>query len=201
MGQDSTKDKEQDRQSTFTQRARRAQIIDVTIELLAEHGFSGVSLSQIADSAGVTKPTVLYHFTDKATLVRGAYQHVLDAMVESVGEAVASAEVAERPSVYVRSIVAHFISHRSHSRLSVEALIHGEARTDSSARWRPVAELLRSAREARGVEGPSDSRTAALIIGGAIDAVVGEALEDPGYDAVAASEEIVDLVEQRFLTD
>ncbi|GAA1533128.1 MULTISPECIES: TetR/AcrR family transcriptional regulator [Brevibacterium] len=199
MGQDSAEEKTKDRQSTFTQRARRAQIIDVTIELLAEHGFSGVSLSQIAERAGVTKPTVLYHFTDKATLVRGAYMHVLDAMVESVGEAVASAEVAERPSVYVRSIVAHFVSHRSHSRLSIEALAQGEARTDSSARWKPVAELLKSAREARGAKSTSDSRTAALIIGGAIDAVVAEALEDPQFDAVAASEEIVELIEARYL--
>lgn len=199
MGQDSAEEKTKDRQSTFTQRARRAQIIDVTIELLAEHGFSGVSLSQIADRAGVTKPTVLYHFTDKATLVRGAYKYVLDAMVESVGKAVDSAEVAERPSVYVRSIVAHFVSHRSHSRLSIEALTHGEARTDSSARWKPVAELLKSAREARGVKSTSDSRTAALIIGGAIDAVVAEALENPQFDAVAASEEIVELIEVRYL--
>ncbi|MBM6590458.1 TetR/AcrR family transcriptional regulator [Brevibacterium sp. RIT 803] len=201
MGQDSAEDKTKGRQSTFTQRARRAQIIDVTIELLAEHGFSGVSLSQIADRAGVTKPTVLYHFTDKATLVRGAYQHVLDAMVSSVGEAIDAAEVTDRPSAYVRSLVTHYVNHPSHTRVSVEALIHGGARTDSSARWKPVAELLKSAREARGVKSPSDSRTAALIIGGAIDAVVGEALEDPGYDAAAASEEIVDLIEQRFLTD
>ena len=200
MGQDSAKEEEQGRQPTFTQRARRAQIINVTIELLAEHGFSGVSLSQIADRAGVTKPTVLYHFTDKSNLVRSTYRSVLEAMVEAVGGAVAAAEVADRPIVYVRSMVAHFVNHPSHTRLSIEALTHGEGETESSARWKPVAELLEAARDARGVKETAESRIPALIIGGAIDAVVAEAIEDPDFDAVAASEEIVALVEQRFLT-
>lgn len=201
MGQDLSDEKVPGRQPTFTQRARRAQIIDVTIELLAEHGFSGVSLSQIAERAGVTKPTVLYHFTDKSNLVRSAYRHVLNAMVEVVGAAVGAAEVADRPSVYVRSMVAHFVNHPRHTRLSIEASTHSEGEAESSARWKPVAELLQSAREARGVKSVSDSRTPALIIGGAIDAVVAEVIEDPTFDAVAAAEEIVALVEQRFLSD
>lgn len=109
--------------------------------------------------------------------------------------------MADRPSVYVRSLVAHFVNHPDHTRLSIEALTHGQGETESSARWKPVAELLEAARRARGVKETAESRIPALIIGGAIDAVVAESLEDPGFDATAASEEIVELVEQRFLAD
>lgn len=200
MAQDLANEKTHDRRPTFTQRARRAQIIEVTIDLLAEHGFSGVSLSQIADHAGMSKPTVLYHFTDKANLVSCTYRSVLNSMIESVGTAIDAAEVADRPSVYVRAMVAHFVNRPSHARLTIEALTHGEGRSESSERWKPVAELIDAARHTRGAEAAPESRTAALIIGGAIDAVVAEALEDPDFDAIAASEEIVSLVEQRFLT-
>ncbi|SMX90992.1 MULTISPECIES: TetR/AcrR family transcriptional regulator [unclassified Brevibacterium] len=199
MAQDPAEAKTGEPALTFTRRARRAQIIDVTIELLAEHGYSGVSLSQIADRAGVTKPTVLYHFTDKSNLVSGVYRYVLGAVVESVGDAIESAEVGDRPGVYVRSMVNHFLRHPSHARVTIEARIHGNERTESSARWQPVADLLRAARKALGAAESAELRTAALIIGGAIDAVVAEAAEDPQFDAVAASEEIVELIETRYL--
>ncbi|AZL11907.1 MAG: TetR/AcrR family transcriptional regulator [Brevibacterium aurantiacum] len=199
MTQDSAEARSREPALTFTRRARRVQIIDVTIELLADHGYSGVSLSQIADRAGVTKPTVLYHFTDKSNLVSSVYRHVLDAVVESVGGAVEAAEVEERPAAYVRSLVAHFVRYPSHARVSIEALIHGGERAESSARWKPVADLLAAARKSRGATDEVELRTAALIIGGAIDAVVAEAVEDPKFDAVAASEEIVELIEARYL--
>ena len=37
------------RQLTFTERARRAQLVDVTIRLIAEHGYAGCSLQRIAE--------------------------------------------------------------------------------------------------------------------------------------------------------
>lgn len=62
-----------------------------------------------------------------------------------------------------------------------------------------MADLLAAARKSRGATDEVELRTAALIIGGAIDAVVTEAVEDPKFDAVAASEEIVELIEARYL--
>ena len=50
---------------TFTERARRQQLIGVTIEQVAQRGFAGASLARIAEAAGITKAAVLYHFGSK----------------------------------------------------------------------------------------------------------------------------------------
>lgn len=186
---------------TFTRHARQQQIIDVTVRLLAEHGHAGVSLSQIATGAGVSKPTVLYYFADKAAVVQAAHDHVLQSMVAEVGEAVDAATTTERPAAYVRSMLRHFSDHPHHARASIEALTHSEEERDTAARWRPLADLLRAAREARGARGGDgpDERTAALIVGGAIDAIIVERLRDPDYASDAAAEDLVQLVERHLL--
>ena len=76
------------RDSTLTRRVRRAQLIEVTVELVADKGYAGVSLSGIAERAGITKPAVLYHFSSKAEIVNAAYEHVLSALTTQVATAV-----------------------------------------------------------------------------------------------------------------
>lgn len=63
-----------------------------------------------------------------------------------------------------------------------------------------VAELLAAARVARGLTTELDLRSAALMIGGGIDAIVAESLRDPAYDAIAAAELLVGVVERGFLS-
>lgn len=182
---------------TFTRQARREQFIDATLALLTEHGYAGVSLSKIAERAGVSKPTVLYHFHDKAAVVRAAYGYVLAALVEDVGAAVDAAAVPDRPAAYVRSMVRHFSEHPRHVRTIVEAFTYGEAEHDPSARWRPLAEILCAADRSRShcANTHEDYRNAALFIGGAIDAIVLEKSRDPEFDAANAADEIVRLMD------
>ncbi|WP_019202794.1 TetR/AcrR family transcriptional regulator [Tsukamurella sp. 1534] len=188
---------------TFTQRGRRAQIVDVTIGLLADQGYDGISLAQIAHGAGVSKATVLYHFEDKAAVVRAAYEHVVTELVGAVGAAVDAVGAADRPAAYVRSMIAHLAEHPAHTRTSIEALTHATEERDTAARWRPLAELIAAARRDRG-GGPAedaahDDRTGALIVGGAIDAVASEKLADPGYDATAAADRIVEILDRHLI--
>jgi hypothetical protein len=70
---------------------------------------------------------------------------------------------------------------------------------DSKARWSAVADLIAAAREARGSVGEVDLRSAALVIGGGIDAIVSESMRDPEYDATAAAELLVGVVERGLL--
>ena len=46
------------RELTLTEQARRAQLIEVTIDRIAEHGYSRTALSHIAEGAGITKAAV-----------------------------------------------------------------------------------------------------------------------------------------------
>ncbi|HOV96406.1 MAG TPA: helix-turn-helix domain-containing protein, partial [Thermomonas sp.] len=45
--------------------AKRAAILEAASKLFVQHGFSGVSMDQIAAEAGVSKLTVYSHFGDK----------------------------------------------------------------------------------------------------------------------------------------
>ena len=51
-------------------RRARAAIREAATALFAERGFAGTSVADVAEAAGVAKPSVLYHFSDKDTLWR-----------------------------------------------------------------------------------------------------------------------------------
>ncbi|WP_432985403.1 hypothetical protein [Dactylosporangium sp. CA-233914] len=89
-------------------------------------------------------------------------------------------------------MIGHLREHPGHTRMIVEAMGHGDGDHDPEARWRPLAEIITVARDARGVP-TGDARTTAVIIGGAIDAIVAERLRDPRYDTAAAAEQLVQM--------
>jgi AcrR family transcriptional regulator len=184
------------RKPTLTEQARRAQLIDVTVRLIAEHGDAATSLARIAEAAGITKAAVLYHFRSKDALVRAAHESALTGLVEHVGRAVESADAERAPAVYIRSMVGYLRDHPGHTRVVIAAVSDEDRR--SSQRWRPLADLMAAARRARGAdsgtEGP-DLRTTALIVGGGMDAIVAEHLDHPDYDPLAAAEELVAMLD------
>lgn len=183
---------------TLTERARRAQLVEVTIELVADRGYAGASLAQIAERAGITKAAVLYHFPSKADVVRAAYEHVLTALVERVAGAVESVGVADGPAAYVRAMIGHLHENPRHTRMIVESIMQDSSETDASQRWQGLAQILDAAQEAIGGQRVEDTRSLAIIIGGGIDGIVGEQLNDPTYDTMAAAEELVALLYARL---
>lgn len=182
---------------TLTERARRAQLIGVTIELVADRGYSGASLAGIAERAGITKAAVLYHFPTKAAVVRAAHAQVLTALTDEVAAAVTAAEPADGPAAYIRSMIGHLREHPRHTRMIVEAMTHDAGDYDPADRWRPLAEIITAARLGRRDQGGIDARTEAIIIGGAIDAIVAERLHDPDYDTAGAAEQLIALVNRQ----
>ncbi|WP_249351977.1 TetR/AcrR family transcriptional regulator [Nocardiopsis akebiae] len=184
------------RKPTLTEQARRAQLIDVTVRLIAEHGDAATSLARIAEAAGITKAAVLYHFRSKDALVRAAHESALSGLVEHVGRAVESVGAERAPAAYIRSMVGYLRDHPGHTRVVIAAVSDEDRR--SSQRWRPLADLMAAARRARGAdsgtEGP-DLRTTALIVGGGVDAIVAEHLDHPDYDPLAAAEDLVAMLE------
>lgn len=203
------------------ERERRAQLIATTIALVTEHGYAAASLARIAQAAGIAKGTVVYHFTTKDAVLKAAYQHVLDALVADVGQAVDAAAPDQAPAAYVRRMTGYFAEHPEHARMIVEARLHQVSRDDDapagaaapapSARWQPLAALLAEARRSRdgghvdghshshnrghGRTGEHDLRTLAVLVGGMIDTVVAEHLDDPAYDMEAAAGTIVRMLE------
>ena len=51
---------------------RKAQIIEVTLQLIAEHGVTGTTLSRIAGTIGVTTPALYAHFSSRRDILLAA---------------------------------------------------------------------------------------------------------------------------------
>ena len=188
------------RRPTFTEQARRRQLVEVTIQLIARHGYAKCSLQRIAEAAGITKAAVIYHFASKQAVVRAAYDSVIAGLTAHVAEALAAAPTAGAAvDAYVRALIGYLADHPDHVRVIVESLDDAhdtgiDDRPASAARWRPVAALVDAAKDA-GVYRPDvDARTLAIMLGGAIDAVVAESLTDPAYDLGSAADAVVDLL-------
>lgn len=181
---------------TVTEQARRAQFIDVTIDLVARYGYAGTSLARIAESAGVTKAAVLYHYPSKDALVLAAHQHVLTALTDQVAAAIEAAEPADAAAAYLRSMISHLHDHPTHIRVIAEAMTAGGQTYDPRDRWQPLADLMAAARAARGIDSELDLRTTAIVAGGAIDAIVAEYLAAPDYDTAAAAELVVTMLDR-----
>lgn len=190
---------------TFTESARREQITDRAIELIAEHGYAKTSLARIAKAAGISNAAVLYHFGSKAAVLESALTTVLGGLIASVGEAMQSATTAaESIEAYIRALVAYVDKHPHHTRIIIEVMTNGDLgdstqipgyEQQDTRRWVPLADAMKRA-QSEGDYREFEVRTYAIAIGGAIDAIFAESLEDPAYDLDEAVDNLVDFVRQ-----
>ena len=67
----------------------RAALVAAAAEAFAEHGFSAVSITQIAAAARVTKGAVYHHFSDKQGLFEAVMSQYNEAAQQKVYEAIA----------------------------------------------------------------------------------------------------------------
>ncbi|MCU1462494.1 MAG: putative TetR family transcriptional regulator [Acidimicrobiales bacterium] len=70
---------------------RRRQLLDVALDVFAERGFYGVSMSELAEAAGVTKPVLYQHFGSKRDLYLELLDDVGDRLMDEITKATASA--------------------------------------------------------------------------------------------------------------
>jgi AcrR family transcriptional regulator len=73
----------------------RRLLLDSAVDCLVEHGYVGTTVQRVQDRAGVSRGAVQHHFASKADLLVAALHHIADVRMESVREALASAEPGE----------------------------------------------------------------------------------------------------------
>ncbi|MEU8994640.1 TetR/AcrR family transcriptional regulator [Streptomyces caniferus] len=183
---------------TFTERARRQQLIDATIDLISTRGHPATSLSAIAERAGVSKAAVLYHFSSKDNLTRAALEQVMEQFGAYVAERLARADGPREAIIaYVRAMIGYQQANRRQVRVITEMLLDDEGGTrlktpgshDTHGRWQALADLLTAGQNA-GVLREFDVQTIALAIGGSIDGVIAHWLAHPELDLDAAAAEL-----------
>src|SRR5262245_29850909 len=72
----------------------RERVLSLAGELLAEHGFDGVTMSDIAERAGVARATVFNYFGSKYALVEELTEAVLDTYRMLLDDALADEETS-----------------------------------------------------------------------------------------------------------
>jgi AcrR family transcriptional regulator len=93
--------------------ARRRDLVEAAVRVLAERGAAGASVRTIAAAAGVSPGLVTHHFGGVDRLVEAAYDHVAGRVDETLASAVASAgeDPRARLAAYVAANLAPPIAH------------------------------------------------------------------------------------------
>ncbi|MBB4701250.1 TetR/AcrR family transcriptional regulator [Sphaerisporangium siamense] len=98
---------------------RRDELLNAAEELLAEQGATCLTLSAVAERAGVSKGGLLYHFSTKEALIKG----MIERLVADFDELVA----AQDESSYTRAYLAATLTAVRSGRLRRWAVVTGAA--------------------------------------------------------------------------
>ncbi len=187
---------------TFISDARQKQIVDTTIETLAEVGYGRASLAEIAKRAGISKSVILYHF-------KGGKDELLEKVVEDIyarGFQEAFPQVAAEPTfggMLRRSIEGNVRWIAAHPRwiAALSEIFSNFRREDGSPRYsfadnEPIIEglemILREGQKA-GEFRDFPTRPMALTIRAAIDQIPAVLEGFPGIDPDAYAVDLADV--------
>jgi AcrR family transcriptional regulator len=199
-----TKDKPNDQHHpTFTEAARRAQIIECAIETIATLGYAQASLAQIAKQTGISKGVITYYFTSKEELLEQVVTEIYSAAVQAVTPQIAAQPTAQRRlQAYIRSAVDYIGTHRTRMVALLEIALNFRT-ADGKLRYRGTEEWILTALEALLRQGQEegefrafDLRVMAVTIRRAIDAVAPLLAAHPTLDTDSYGQELVTLFDR-----
>ena len=194
IGQESTR--------TFTETARRAQIVAAAIDTIAELGYGQASLARIAGTAGTSKGVIIYHFGGKDELMRE-----LVAEVVARGVAYMEPQIDAEPTgagklrAYIESNLAFMGENRNHMVAIFEIALNARAADgsrlyDVSVQDTGVAALEQLLAYFQGTgefRAGFDPHVMAMAIRAAINAVPAQLARDPALDVAHHAREIADM--------
>jgi AcrR family transcriptional regulator len=92
-------------------RAMRARLLEATVELLVERGFSGTSTTLVSERAGVSRGAQLHHFPTKNALVVAAVEHLTEKRGAELAHAAQALPTGpQRTRAVVQMLGDHFTS-------------------------------------------------------------------------------------------
>jgi AcrR family transcriptional regulator len=107
-----------------THDAPRQRILDAALELLAEHGYEGMSLQQVADRVALHKSSLFHHFKSKEELAREVYRGISERLLKRIEPLLA--EDPPRVGALVAALdasVEHFAEEPAAARLLLRLMV------------------------------------------------------------------------------
>ncbi len=177
---------------------RHQQVLQLAEELFAAGGFHHVSMDDIAEQAGVSKPVLYRHFPSKLDLYLAVVDRRGEALVTAVDTELDRVQAGERPSGadVVRAIIAAYVSFAEQAGQTSSLLFRSDVTRDSevrerveSASRRAAEAICRSLRTLTGLSQPEADLLAEVLVGMAQVTATSRHRPDP-----VSTDEAVDLV-------
>ena len=152
---------------------RRAQVLSLAEQMFAHGGFHHVSMDDIAERAGVSKPVLYRHFPSKLDLYLAVVDHRGAALVATVDAALAGArQDGHRGPEVVRAIVAAFVRFVEQAGEASSLLFESDVTRDAEVRDRvdsashlAAEAICRSLRTLTGLAQPEADLLAEVLVG------------------------------------
>lgn len=185
---------------TFTNRVRRAQIVQAAIDTIAELGYAKASFAQITKRAGLRSPRMIsYHFADKNDLIRQIAVEVFTAGARYIHERTEAADTGlGKLRAYLEANLQFLRDHPKEVAALTEIGRHlrtdeGEAYTSTSAQEVSVESLetLLAQGQSGGEFRDFDVRSMAIMIRAAVDGAAQRLRDEPEFDFDAYASEVV----------
>jgi AcrR family transcriptional regulator len=179
---------------TFTETARRAQIVQAAIATIAEVGYRNASYAQIAKRAGLSSTGLIsYHFGTRDELIQQVVEEIVGAIGAHMAErltAVPNASAALR--TYIEGNVEFIGAHRQQMKALLEIFVNGGFDYGAAAEQAvlsPIEGILRQGQRA-GEFRPFDTKVMASLVQRAVDGLPFMLATEPGLDVPSYGAEV-----------
>lgn len=185
-----------DQNPTPAAAARRAQIVDAAIHVLADRGYANTSFARIAEHAELSSTRLIsYHFADKSALMQAVVETVLDAASDFMRPHLDAASGRRATlAAFVRSNLDFIATHPAHIRSLVEIVTGSRGAEGGSITRESLTVMTRFLRDgqAEGAFRDFDPHVMAMSVRASIDATV----TTPDIDHAAYADELVALFDR-----
>ncbi len=179
--------------------ARRAQILDATIAVVAEEGFARATFARIAGRAGLSSTRLIsYHFAGKDDLVAALVEHVVGGIGDHVGARVMAETTARgKLGAYIEGVVTYADTHRApmSALLQVAMSATADDGTSTPSDTSHLEQILREGQEA-GEMRAFDESVIAMTVQRAVEVVPFRLQAEPDLDCTAYAAELVELFDR-----
>jgi AcrR family transcriptional regulator len=192
---------------TFTQRKRRDQLVECTIEAIVELGYPRTTVAEVARRAGVSKGVVTYHFPAKDDLIQAVISDVIAEMAQYLEPRLRAADPLQYPERFIAAYLTTWTGYiQTHGRQVLALVRIYNAFRDETGRPNPafdvratditiVAQILRHGQKA-GRLGSFDPHITATVMKAALDDLLTQYAGNPELDVRAYGAELVAMFER-----
>ena len=113
--------KERSGGTSFIEAARRTQIIDATIAVVAENGYTAASFARIAKRASISPGLITYHFAKKEALMRAVLETVEARLDAAMAEQPDSGQAESYPAA-LEGMLIRFVRYCAHDGDQITAI-------------------------------------------------------------------------------